>query len=54
MILLVAVVLGVALGWARAARAQGDLKDKLQYAAAHAIAFSIIGLFVTIFLLRQG
>lgn len=54
MILLVAVVLGVALGWARATRAGGDLKDKMQYALAHALAFSIIGLFVTVFLLRQG
>lgn len=54
MILFAAVVLGVALGWYRATRAGGDIKDKLQYAAAHALAFSIIGLFVTIYILRQG
>ena len=40
MIVIVAVVLGALLGDLRARRAQGNRKDRLQYAAVHAIAFA--------------
>lgn len=52
MIVIVAIVLGAFLGDLRARRAQGNRKDRLQYAAVHAIAFAIVALFVTILLDR--
>ena len=41
-------------GLARAARRGGNMLDKLQYAAAHALALSIPGVFLTILLTRMG
>lgn len=52
MIVIVAIILGALLGDLRARRAQGNSKDRLQYAAAHALAFAILGLFVTIIIDR--
>lgn len=52
MIVLIAIVLGAWLGDVRARRARGNRKDRLQYAAAHALAFAILGLFATILLDR--
>lgn len=52
MIVIIAIVLGALLGDLRARRAQGNVKDRLQYAAAHALAFAILGLFATIFIDR--
>lgn len=52
MIVIAAILLGAALGWRRAARLSTDRRDRAQYAAAHAMAFAIIGLFLTIFLHR--
>jgi hypothetical protein len=52
MIVIVAIILGAMLGDFRARRAQGNRKDRLQYAAAHGIAFAILGLFVTILIER--
>jgi len=54
MIVFAAFVLGAALGWIRAARRGGNRLDRLQYAAAHAIAFAVAGLFVVIALNRLG
>lgn len=52
MIVIIAIVLGAFLGDLRARRVQGNVKDRLQYAAAHALAFAILGLFATIFIDR--
>lgn len=42
------LIVGAALGWWRAAKRGGNRLDKLQYAAAHGIAFFILGLVTTI------
>ena len=54
MIVIACLLLGAAIGWVRAARQGGKLADKLQYAAAHAMALSVPGLFLTIYLSRTG
>lgn len=41
MIVILAIALGAALGWRRAGARGGDRLDRLQYAAAHAIAFGL-------------
>ncbi len=47
MLLLVALgCVGVYVGWTRAARAGGDRLDRLQYAAVHAILFTLVGFVV--------
>lgn len=48
MILPVAFVLGAIFGWVRATRRGGVTLDKLQYAAAHGIAFVLLALLITI------
>lgn len=48
MIVIAAVAIGALFGAARARRRQGNGFDIAQYAAAHAILFAIIGLFLTI------
>lgn len=48
MIVIVAFILGAILGDLRARKAGGNRKDRLQYAAAHALAFAILGLFATV------
>ena len=52
MIVLIAILLGAVLGDLRARRAQGNVKDRIQYALAHALAFAIPAMFVTILLDR--
>ncbi len=53
MLLLFAIAcLGAYLGWSRAARSGGDRLDRLQYAAAHAIFFALVG-FVAILVLTK-
>ncbi len=52
MIFVVAILIGALIGWRRAARRGGNRMDKLQYAAAHAIFFAILGLFATILYYR--
>lgn len=42
MIIILAIALGAVLGWRRAAARDGDRLDRLQYAAAHAIAFGLV------------
>ena len=54
MIVIAAFLLGAAVGWMRAAKAGGGTADKLQYAAAHAIALGLAGLFLTVLLSRMG
>lgn len=41
MLVPLAFVLGLAFGWWRAARRGGDRLDRLQYGAAHGIAFAL-------------
>jgi hypothetical protein len=54
MIFYAAIVIGALVGYVRAARRGGNLFDRLQYAGAHAIFFAIIGLFISIFILRMS
>lgn len=54
MIFFPAILLGAVIGWLRAARRGGNRADKVQYAAAHAILFAILGLFATILYYRTG
>ena len=54
MIVIACRSLGAAIGWVRATRQGGKLADKLQYAAAHAMALAVLGIFVTIILSRMG
>lgn len=52
MIILIAAILGAGLGALRARRRKGNLADILQYAAVHALAFAIAGLFATLIIDR--
>ena len=52
MILPIAFLCGAALGWWRAGKRGGERLDKLQYAAAHGIAFALLALVVTIIMAR--
>ncbi|WP_182912766.1 hypothetical protein [Paracoccus onubensis] len=54
MIVIAAIVIGVFLGWHRATKLGGDRRDRAQYAAGYALAFAVLGLFVTIFLDRMA
>ena len=54
MIVIACLILGAVIGWVRAANRGGKLADKLQYAAAHAMALAVLGIFVTIILSRMG
>lgn len=54
MLLLIAFVLGALFGWRRASRRGGDRLDRLQYAAAHGIAFTLVALMLTILAGRLG
>ena len=53
MIVIAAIALGIFIGRLRAIRAKGDSKDIWQWAIAHAMAFGLIGLFLTIFIDRM-
>lgn len=54
MIVLAGLVFGILFGAGLAKRRKGQMKDVLQYAAAYAILFSIIGLFITIIVHRAA
>ena len=54
MIVIACLLLGAAIGWVRAARQGGKLADKLQYAAAHGLALTVVGLFLTVLITRLG
>lgn len=53
MIIIAAIILGAFLGDRRARKVGGNRTDRLQYAAAHALAFAVMGLFLTIILDRM-
>lgn len=53
MIIIAALAIGALIGWRRAARLNGNRKDRLQYAAAHALAFSVLGLLATVIIDRM-
>lgn len=52
MIIVAAIILGAFLGDRRARSIGGNGKDRLQYAAAHALGFAVLGLFLTIIIDR--
>jgi len=53
MIIIAAAVIGIALGAATAGRRGGKLPDLLQYGAGYGIAFSLLGVVVTIIVQRN-
>jgi hypothetical protein len=48
MIVIAAFVAGAAFGWWRAGRRGGNRLDRWHYAAAHAIAFALAALFLSV------
>ncbi len=54
MIVIIACLAGAALGVWHARHNGGDRKDVIQYALTYALIFGVIGMFVTIYLLRAG
>ena len=53
MIVIAALILGAAIGWVRAGKLGGALADRVQYAAAHAIGFAVLGIFLTVLVSRM-
>lgn len=53
MILIAALVIGALLGWRRASALSGNRKDRMQYAAAYALAFAALGLLATVIIDRM-
>lgn len=53
MIILAAALIGIVTGAGIARRRGGRLPDMAQYAAGYGIAFTLAGLFLTIFLERM-
>lgn len=53
MIIIIAAITGALWGGFLAKRRKGLRADIAQYAVAYAIAFSVVGLFVTIFIDRM-
>lgn len=54
MLPVIAFAFGAWIGWRRAARRGGDRLDRLQYGAAHGIAFAIAALALAILAGRLG
>ncbi len=54
MLLPLAFALGMLIGWRRAGRRGGDRLDRLQYGAAHGIAFTLAALLLMILGERLG
>lgn len=54
MVLPIAFALGFSVGWYRAGKRGGDRLDKLQYGAAHGIAFALAALAALILAQRIG
>lgn len=50
MIILAALTAGLFVGWSVARKRGGNRLDILQYATGYAIAFGLVGVFVTIFI----
>jgi hypothetical protein len=53
-VVIASLIIGAALGGLTARRRGGKRLDVLQYAAGYAIAFTILGLFATIFIDRMA
>lgn len=53
-ILTVAFAIGAVFGWLRAGKRGGNRLDKLQYGAAHGIAFLLLALILTLIGLGTG
>ncbi|WP_169447688.1 hypothetical protein [Paracoccus zeaxanthinifaciens] len=53
MIVIAAIVIGAALGWHRAGKLGGDTRDRIQYAAVHAIALAAAGVLATVVIDRS-
>lgn len=54
MIVLAALVFGALMGWGVARRRGGRGLDQLQHAAGYGIAWALVGVFVTILIVRTG
>jgi len=54
LVLPIAFLLGAAFGWNRARVRDGDRLDKLQYAAAHGILFTLVALLAMVLAQRFG
>lgn len=54
MIVILALIIGAAIGWIRAGKLGGKPADRLQYAAAHGMALAVPAIFLTIYLSRMG
>ncbi|WP_312531778.1 hypothetical protein [Paracoccus sp. (in: a-proteobacteria)] len=52
MIVIFALIVGAAYGWMRAGKLEGNRADRLQYAAGYGLAFTVIGLILTVVLSR--
>lgn len=53
MIVIAALIIGAFLGWRRAVALGGNRRDRVQYAASYALAFTIVGIFATVILDRM-
>lgn len=54
MIVIAAIIIGAGFGWYRASRIGGNVKDCIQFAAVHAIILGMVGMFISIWLLRAN
>ncbi|HSF95149.1 MAG TPA: hypothetical protein VLA52_08985 [Thermohalobaculum sp.] len=54
MLVWIAFVAGCAIGWMRAARRGGNMRDRVQYALAHAIPLTLLTLLVLVIGARMG
>lgn len=54
MLPLIALFIGAAIGWIRAARRGGETPDKAQYAVAHGLAFGLAAFAIGILITRSG
>ncbi|AGT08987.1 hypothetical protein [Paracoccus aminophilus] len=52
MIVILSSLIGAALGWLRATKLDGNRADHVQYAFGFGLAFSIIGLILTVIVSR--
>ena len=54
LLMIAAFALGAIIGWRRAAARDGDRLDRMQYAVAHGIAFTLATLALAILAARLG
>ncbi|MFT4013487.1 MAG: hypothetical protein QM682_08790 [Paracoccus sp. (in: a-proteobacteria)] len=52
MIVIIALLIGAAIGYRRAARLGGNRADRLQYATVHALGFAVLGVLATVLIGR--